>query len=156
MIIRNNYGNNMETYAQSRSRFTFSTALALPFSFSAIRRIDSSIVRRSASAFRPRSATLCRATLSSVYRRSSSSVGGTASGGFFSKEEVNEGGRLNEDNLDVMSSLVGDLAPQRESTRVSRCFVEADSAETSLWPFLCPRRTLGSPGSSCEQASITS
>ena len=95
----------MKKYAQSRSRFTFSTALDLPFSFSSIRRIDSPIVRRSSSAFRLRSAALCRATLSSEYRRSSSSVGGTASGGFFSKEEVIEGGRLNGDGLDAMSSL---------------------------------------------------
>ena len=68
------------TITGAHSLFIFSTTFALPFSLSFIFLIDSSIVRRSSSAFLARSKVSWRSLLRSAWSASSSSVGGTASG----------------------------------------------------------------------------
>ena len=89
---------------QSRSRFTLSTALDLPFSFSVIRRIDSSIVLRSMLAFRRLSNTRCLAAISSDCSCSSSSMLGTESGGFLTRGERNGWDWGNVESLDAIVS----------------------------------------------------
>ena len=78
-------------HAQALSFLAFSTALALPFSFSFIRRMDSSIVLRSLPAFLARSYAFCWSVLSSAWRASRSSMGGIASGGSLMRGESRGG-----------------------------------------------------------------
>lgn len=79
-------------HVQSRSRFTFSTAFAFPFSPSFIRRMDSSITLMSAPAFRPRSLSFVLSVCSSFSSSFSSDTGGSTSGVFRSRFERNGGG----------------------------------------------------------------
>lgn len=78
-------------HAQALSFLAFSTALALPFSFSFIRRMDSSIALRSLPAFFARSYAFCWRSLSSAWRASRSSMGGMASGGSLKRGEGRRG-----------------------------------------------------------------
>lgn len=74
-------------HAQALAFLALSTALAFPFSFSFIRRMDSSIALRSLPAFFARSYAFCWRSLSSACRASRSSMGGMASGGSLMRGE---------------------------------------------------------------------
>lgn len=94
-----------EFHVQSRSLLTLSIALALPFSFSFIRRMDSSIVLRSSPAFLALANVFCLRSLSSLCRDSSSSVGGTTSVGLVNRGERIDGGDSYVDSLDDIPAL---------------------------------------------------
>lgn len=90
-------------HAQARSLSAFCIALALPFSFSLRRRMDSSIVRMSSPAFLASSKLLTLYAVSSAWSISSSSVGGTVSGGLLKRAERIEGRSAYEETADDMT-----------------------------------------------------